>query len=479
MDIKTIKSTLIYQEMDTDIARAWFNYKLQKFITHVDNLYYNITVEGNVKQLISDLSRLRQKTIQSGQPQMIQADICISEQGTLGYPYCLTKPNEFDVFINETASMIQVQLRAKGIWLNGLEQTFNSSLSAMKSIFEPYNIRITDITESRLDIAHHTNYFQDFNSSFKEENLAAMQISRLKRYIKQGNLRVDSAIADYVALGNRSYVYVRIYIKSKEVIKMHYKQFFIPIWLENGLISKFDKFIFDDIFDNAQSNFEYRHVSRCRFYLKYGQDESIKNNIRLLSEKKGASYSEYEKLADTCVPDLTVITNVEFQVGRRFTKDITFPNIDLQVDQFTGEVTASVPDSEKHIRTIIKVIPNIRRLLTTRTIRFVKYKGRFRNMEKSDRPNDEWWKRLVSCDRARINANLSRKYQKNADIQRLKIRTINSMASFSAHSGLIDDLPQGDMYSFVDSLNDNDLQMYDTSKNKALSKIDSIPNFQM
>ena len=46
---------------------------------------------------------------------------------------------------------------------------------------------------------------------------------------------------DYVSMGKRSdKVFIRIYLKSKEVIEKNYKPWFFKVWLFNGLINRYD-----------------------------------------------------------------------------------------------------------------------------------------------------------------------------------------------------------------------------------------------
>lgn len=485
MDIKTIRNTLAYKEMNVDLAKEWFDYTPQKFMWCVDNLYYTIDVSGVIKSFISDLSILKRKTIESNQPQNIIDNVFMNEH-SMGYSYHITKPHMFDIFINDTASCIIVQLRSEGIWLEGLENAFYDSLLTVYSILEPYDITVATITENRIDIAHHTNYIQDFQSFFKEENLAAMQVSRLKRYTKQGDLIHNSASGDYVAFGCRSSnnIFVRIYNKSKEVVQMGYKQFLVQIWYDNGLISKYDKYIFDDIFENAQRKWEYRHISRCKFFLEYGKDETIKDSIRQLLSKGTNEYLKYKKIADGCVPDITSITNVEFEVGRNFTRSIKHLDIDfpiplepdfIQTDPLTGETATWIPANERRIYSIIHSAHVIRKHLTTKSICFVKYSGKYKNIEKKKRPIADWWTRLISCGNAKVNATLSRDYQHKSDLIHFKIRSLNSLASFAAHTNH-NDSAETDFEMFINNLNDNDLERYHRIKNKKSTHIGAIQN---
>ena len=54
---------------------------------------------------------------------------------------------------------------------------------------------------------------------------------------------------DYLALGKRSQkVFIRIYLKSKEVVEKGYKPWFFKVWLFNGLINRYDLYCYEYAF---------------------------------------------------------------------------------------------------------------------------------------------------------------------------------------------------------------------------------------
>ena len=55
---------------------------------------------------------------------------------------------------------------------------------------------------------------------------------------------------DYVALGKRSdKVFIRIYLKTREVIEQNYKPWFFQVWKMNGLINEYDKYVYEKCYE--------------------------------------------------------------------------------------------------------------------------------------------------------------------------------------------------------------------------------------
>lgn len=483
MDVKTIRNSKIYGEMSREVADDWFLYSREKFISHIDTFYYSVKTVGlwneskSAINLVADLKAIKESAEEDKEEKpFMPDDELVSDLvvrpffGFRMYRFGLTKADCFDIFIAEKVadpqmSTIIVQLRSQFLWLHGVKDAFYESLVYLYTVLDKYGVKVSDITENRIDYAYHTNYIQNMLSFFRDENLGEMQVSSFKRWGKEGCFNSSGIEADYITLGRRASnnAFVRIYNKSKEVIEKGYKQFFVPLWLEQGMISKFDKYIFDHVFDDGKISWNYKDVVRCHFYLEYGSDQNIILEIKQLMQNPIASAEDYKKLADLCVPDLTNITNIEIQTKRKFYYNFRMPEIDYP---------KWVPLCEKRIYLVFNMLQSFRDFITYDTIRFVNFKGKFKDVRRERRPLADWWIKLAACGELDgISYNLCKEYQRRYDFQRTKNRSINSIALMAS---LVDDRTDDDLdYSLDEELidlisyfNDNDMQKYNTVRKK-------------
>lgn len=492
MDISTVKKTMVYQELSEENRQKWFGLTQKKFITHVDTFYYSVKTKGGwgdqlgARTLVQTLKKLKEDAAKENEPMPFMEDDVFSDLvikpyfGFGMYRFGISKEDCFDIFVAENVpngetNPIVVQLRSQFIWLSGLKNALYESLVYLYGVLARYDVEVSDITENRIDYAYHTNYIQDMLSFFKDENLGQMQVSSYKRWSKEGNFLGSIMYNDYISLGRRksNSSFVRIYNKSKEVVELGYKQFFVPIWLENGLISEFDKFVFDQIFNNGQNSWNYKEIARCQFYLQYGREEGIKREIRQLLAFEDSPINAYKKLADLCVPDLTNVVNLEIQTKRKFYYNFVFEKMDYP---------KWVPVAEYRMYTILHKLKAIRAFITQHTIRFVKFKGQYREMRHDLRPVADWWARLSACGELDgVNGDLCRQYQKNYDLKRCKARNLTNLATLST---LLEEWDSEDV-SFLDDIsdicshiNDNDLVKYSRirmRKRKELRKYQQEP----
>lgn len=73
-----------------------------------------------------------------------------------------------------------------------------------------------------------------------------MQVSRYKRINYQYQFKPNNEYEnDYISLGKRNdKCFVRMYLKTKEVIEQGYKPWFINEWYYNQLISRYDYYVY-------------------------------------------------------------------------------------------------------------------------------------------------------------------------------------------------------------------------------------------
>jgi len=476
--METIRKTKIYQEFDAEISADWFSYTPKKFITHIDNLYYSVKLDCDITQhlgwqtLVNTIKTLRDQTrkTHNNQPFMeddIFCDLEVRPYGSNTHHLGISRSDKFDIFFSEhffsaDSTEILVQIRAENIWLSGLDGAYYESLVYLYTVLDRYDIPILKITENRIDFAWHTNYIQNMLNFFKTDNLPKMAVHNFKRGEMGWKFKEDDTLeVDYLAFGRRksNSSFFRIYNKSQEVIEQGYKQFFVHIWLENGLISKFDKYVFDMVFDRGKCSWNYKEVARCLFYLEHGKDASIKADIRKLLNYFDSSTTDYKKIADLCVPDLTNVVNLEMETHRDFTREFVLPKI---------EFPDWLPEGERRMYKVLRCIPSMRDFIVKETIRFVNFKGEDGELRRDRRPTADWWLRLSAAGgKDEVKYALFKDYQKWADGQKMKNRMVTGMANYSAFSADDNGIDvKDDWYKALTRLNDNDIQRYEYQRGK-------------
>lgn len=487
-DMKSVRTSLIYSEFSESDREKFFKRSEKKFISHIDTFYYVVYCDvadwrsdSRKEKFVSVLSRASALAAASPDSSIPVFDdvfkglVCRSGVRFNMYSFSFSLENAFDVFVsdytpNKDTPGIFVQLRSNGLWLKGTKQLYDESVDCLTVILSKFGLNIVKIVENRIDYAFHTNYIQDLLHYFPDRDLKEMQISQFHRWHREGYFFDDNIYCDYFTLGRRksNNVFFRIYDKTKEVVEMGYKQFFIALWYDAGLISLYDKYVLEYTFQFG--SWSSLHRARCHFYYEHGSDFSIRKDIGDLLSDPDTPYSKYKDIADKLVPGVTTVCNIEFQCKRKF-----FYNIEKTVPDLM--LSDSVSD---HIHSLIEQSKSITNYLTSNVIRFVKYKKRYKDMSRTRRPDADWWQRLRSCKMFEGSddfAEYAFSYQCNLDLFRVRYNTLKSMArssSFACSSpDDLDSLYSDDFLDFLGCLNDNDIQRYYDIKHKSFKQIES------
>ena len=484
-------ASLIESEMDMNDNEFWFYRKDNKFLHNIDTFYYSVKLNHDFTRTSKDGKVInfrhymkRFENLDFGEikqfivPGIENLNIMPFRFGGF-YKYCLEYPEQFDIFIAEfvpsgekgesVTSEIIVQIRSYLLWTVGPVRAFERSYEFVKRICSMFDFDILEVKENRVDYCWHSNYLQNPSRFFRIDNFAPMQVSRFKavqyRYqFKPG----DEYENDYIALGKRSdKVFVRIYLKSKEVVEKNYKPWFFKVWYFNNLISRYDLFLYEEMY-KIRSWTKMPYV-RLQFYLKYGQDEFFKNKIRkILNDPDSCSIEEVIKLAKYLTPEITLITNVEYQTTRKSSKSYCLKNL---------------KDNTKYneCKRIYDYFDNrilITEYLTHSTLRLVK---RDNDINKSRCDYCEFWKRLreckiIDCAATPKYMKLVREYNRNLSKEVIKKRMLNSAMTYALYvKGINNDDVIDDCAAALIRLNDNDIEQmkrYKSKKKKLLNQED-------
>lgn len=354
----------------------WYSKKNKKFLHNIDTFYYSVVLEDDftpssnfanvarVRSMIrsfsactdiqpfnflnySDMSYV--PINQSKVPDNI--DLILNyRKGTFArfYDFRLSCPDEFDFFIasnvpyaadqagNNTGgsvtSNIVVQIRSEMLWRLGVKLAFDRTYGFVQAFCNYYRLKIKEVKENRMDFCWHTNAIVNPAKFFSDEMLQKCMVTTLGRdrdsnvhYRKDVtiNKRTDCLDVDYLAMGKRGdKCFLRMYLKSKEVVEEGYKGWFFWYWRENGLISPYDAYCLEEAY--KEKRFSYVDIARLKFALEYfpedlGMDAAV---IRQLIDpsKKTYQWDLITKLANRYTPAVTKIYNIEFQTMRKFLK---------------------------------------------------------------------------------------------------------------------------------------------------------------
>ena len=331
-----------------------------------------------------------------------------------------------------------------------------------------YHLNIKEVNENRTDFCWHTNYLSNPEKYFKIDNFAKMQVSHFNgSNMHHAFLPNDEYESDYIALGKRGdKCFVRIYLKTKEVVEQGYKPWFINVWFFNELISRYDKYVLENCFDLR--SWKIKDIIRLQFYYDFGQNEQYKQMCYAAMEsyfRKGSCNRDYVgKLADKLTPKVTTVMNVEFQVMRRMSK--SFCLVDLHPSHKV----------DHRINMFLENHALITDYLLTSVLRLVDRNTALKKCECTDTSFWQSLKRTKMIDVRKKNKNISplhREYSRERNIEVVKNSFINKAVTLGLYThGL--DYKEDIQTTIADNLcllNDNDVKRAERYRSKVSTRL--------
>ncbi len=493
-------------------AEYWYSKKNKKFLHNIDSFYYSVVLEDDFTSSGQAVNVQRVRSMMKSfsgctdiQPfnfltfsEMSYVPINVSKvpdnidlilnyrKGTFArfYDFRLSCPDEFDFFMatnvpyavsqsgdklgGSVTSNIVVQIRSEMLWRLGAKLAFDRTYGFVQAFCNYYGLKIKEVKENRIDFCWHSNALSNPEKFFNDEKLYKCMITTLGRdrdsnvhYRKDVmvNRHLDRLDVDYFALGKRGdKVFLRMYLKSKEVVEEGYKGWFFWYWKENGLISAYDAYCLEEAY--KEKRYSYVDIARLKFALEYfpedlGMDAAV---IRKLIDPSNRSYQWdlIVKLANRYTPKITKIYNVEFQCMRKFFKT-------CELWQFR--------DNSGILKRIYDLLDNRQTFtdyLTDKTFRLVDPNS---NTDIYRCDYLDFWRRLrgtkmidaPSCRGLR----LIRKYTSELNLQIRKTRAVRSVSNLAlAITNNPDTSIYEDAAELLALLNDNDLHNLDLYKRK-------------
>lgn len=494
LDKRREYDNLLYHEMLQEEQYEWFGYTRQKFLHNIDTFYYSVKFRNDFRLKTKDTQVLKMRKFFKLQYEYLnnnedQPELYLPDLGdhlylkpvtfSRFYTTCLTYPEYFDIFFapvvpkaadggESVTSECVVQIRSYMLWIMGVRDAFENSYRYVKNIAKFFGIEIESVQENRIDYCWHSNYLKDPETFFSPENFYKMRVDRFKNatYVTNKVGSEDYEI-DYVALGKRSdKVFVRIYQKTREVIEQNYKPWFLKIWEMQGLISKYDQWVYERCYQ--KKNWFYRFTARLEFFLEHGQDPYYLSYVReILEGRLTIEEDALIKLADKLTPKLNYVVNVEFQTMRRHSK--SYELLPIHNNTAKGE-TQRIYDYLDNRKLIIDY-------LTDKVFKMVEKTG---DSNKCRRPYCGFWKALrnTRCLDMKMTADdqkLVRNYNRRLNVESMKKRVIGSAVTLGIYTrGINEDSPLQDCFEALMRMNDNDIMEANRYKQKKLRQFNRV-----
>lgn len=466
------------RDFSAEERKHWFSMKAHAVLPHIDTLYYTVSISGDsnendsqgLKELISELSRLKKQKMTNPAENVVFCDLEVMPTGFSIYEFQLRLNETFDIFIgrylpNPSTPRVVVQLRSRSLVLDGVSGAILRSYAAVKILFDTFGLTVGEVRENRIDYAYHTNLIQNPYRFFADDRL--LRHLRTNFGIGQKVFRFGKDIRlDYFALGQKksNAIFFRCYNKSQEVVEKNYKPFFIERWLENGLISQYDAYVYR----KAYELHSYRTgllVGRMQWYIEHGKDGELRERFQqdLDTGYVNSDNNEFlEKELSSVLPPVTLIMNVEFQTKRRFYASVGEQFLRGIVYRYDGD-----PALEKLMK-LVSLSPEFLEYLTRETICFVADRNDEDGKGK-DRVMCDWWRRIHSCRipfTDKVTLDLWREYDRKIDIVRSRSLLQSAIARYSiiSRQSLDSRSFAEDVSDVLCSLNDNDFYGFATDK---------------
>lgn len=492
IDFQRLKNCQISSELKDDDLHFWFNYKQQKFLHNIDTLYYTVKLSNDFTKdtedtaVLSFVNEYQRRKITKTYQDLLSVSIpgiqninFLPHMGQGFYNIWFEIPEYYDFIFASNVPMgkngisvtpeIMVQIRSYALWMYGATKVFEKSFEVIKAICNYYGFEIIEVKENRFDFCWHTNYIQNPDAYFSPLRLAKSQVSNFRRARVEFEYKPNDEVEyDYITHGKRNdKIFLRIYLKSKEVTQKGYKPWFLMTWLLNGLISRYDFYIYEECY--KESSWSKLDEMRLKFYLEYGTDKGIKAKISdYLEGRVSMSTKRISELADYLTPRVTIIINIEYQVTRKAFK--TFPIYPYSKDNFKKYGVAS---------RMYDIFDNrfpITNYLTDSVFRLVETKEECMDMNKSRRPYTSFWKKLRSTKQVDVKIpkkqlDFTRIYNKKLNAEVMKRRVLNSAVVYGIYKkGINSDDVLQDCADALMRLNDNDIERMKAYKIKKSKK---------
>ena len=335
---------------------------------------------------------------------------------------------------------IYIKVSAEYLHTHSIERMFKDIEYHINEIFVTLDPK-HEINEflyklTRLDICNHNNEM-NIDTYIDPKDYNSRVVTRIGKSGKY-NTKVHSVTeligeygqrVPYYRYGSGSLV-VRFYNKIQEVVEQRYKSFFIPKWLEIGLIDKKTFNIYDLTYKlNYDYNLDFVYAHLLYEYENGSRIDkpTYKEIIKIYKDENLTIQSKYDKLEEIRrqyrIRKVKEIVNVEFQVRSEFLRTLRLINNE------TGEVI-----DNNNVKEVFECIDQIYEYLTTKCFRVVDKKSKA--ARKRDKTTDPIWIKVQQSKVENIKEQdttkhiIYRDYRKNASEDDCIKKLSNNLARY-------------------------------------------------
>ena len=476
-NFRTLERTGFYKELTPEKQQELFSYTEKKILPAIDNLYFNVHVQGDndeyilpgLLELIERVSEVKEEVKKHRKPISFfnGLNVTIKSAGSGSYNLCLTNENLYDIFIksgnltNNDTPRMHVQLRAIGLWTIGIDAALLDAYKKVCALLADFGLAVAKVRENRVDYCYHTNIVSGINKIFNtKEGYAKHMHTKMTRFHSTGDVEklndgYGSVLStDYIRFGehkSKNYL-VRFYDKAREVIENGYKTMFFKLWYDNGLISYYDKWCMEYVAPHKKM--KYFDKARVAFYVEHGTNPEKVFEFKQALDNPKTTFDEFKRLAHGFMPKVTAVINIEFQTMRKFYK-----YSDSFID---GREIIERENTEPMLQRIYKIIDNrgiFTEYLTRQGISF--YDGV--NKDGTRRYLD-WWKRIRNVKMQGIKADIEllREYSNIMDKAAVYRKLVNTVASIAVYEDRLETDFKEDGLDALSNLTDNKARKMDT-----------------
>ena len=470
--------SLIFRESDDSFKHEFFNFTKSKIIHAIDTFYYSVTFAEDFsggtafKNVLKFRDWLRLNTpadysshtiVLDGFPYAVQLK---KSNYAARYFYRFSLDDYFDIFYADTMNndgitsntpQCVVQLRSYYLWSRGVAEAVRESFEFVRILAKRFDLHIFEVKENRCDYCFHSNYHMKPEKFLDREYLYKSKVSHFNSSFSHDHgIDENDYEIDYVSFGSRSGShFIRIYLKSKEVVEMGYKPYFLKVWLLEGLISRYDFYVLEDCL--MHKSWKYMSIARLRFYYDYGKDDGLKIKCKDYIDTyntSGVVPAAALQLADDLTPQVHKIMNFEFQLMRSGSKSYQLIDFDsLDHNDLLYNVNLFLANHDLIVD-----------FLTSKILRFVDFTA---NKKKCLCPDTDFWQRLRSASfyNNKPNEKIVREYHRQMNEELRKGLFMKKAISAAACLGSKQD--NNSMQLALETLlrmNDNDIKRADRYK---------------
>lgn len=481
-----VRRCKIFDEFSPSAQQEFFAVTEKKYLPYIDSFYYSVFLSQDLSDsededfdVLAMLEVLRKARInaQNNPDEVNCYGFVVSFARYNLYDFCVSDPENFDVFFannvpdRRKTPRIVIQLRSRYLWQEGIKGALIGSFRRLVDFISRFGLTVSELRENRIDYCWHTNSFNNLDF-FTDSVLKKCVKTTFSLGQKVFNIVNGGIVTSYASFGRRSSnnIFFRCYNKTREVVEMQYKSFFIDIWHREGLISNYDRYVLEHAFSSGSFRSGVL-IGRIQWYLEYGKDETLKRELKILLYKcygKSDNSRYIEKQIHGVLPDLTTVVNFEFQTKRRF-----YYSCRKTIDSLEHVPVSSWSKEENKLMVQLNKIVNYRYIFTEYLTRYgcclsFAESNAIKASDFDDSMYLSFWRRLRGTkmqDTVRTDVRLSRNFERRINIDKAKNALAGKIAAASVLlNGLNDAGYSEDASDALAMLNDNDIHELHTGK---------------